>query len=94
MGNKNKADLLDVAVRKANKWAIINCHNGNVNANYLLFKYDSLDEIDKVRQGQIVKMTVPPKSHIKGIKFWISEYFGKIIANGQLTCNLIDDIFI
>ena len=67
--NKNKADLLDVAVRKANKWAIINCHNGNVNANYLLFKYDSLDEIDKVRQGQIVKMTVPPKSHIKGIKF-------------------------
>ena len=67
--NKNKAELLDVAVRKANKWAIINCHNGNVNANYLLFKYDSLDEIDKVRQGQIVKMTVPPKSHIKGIKF-------------------------
>ena len=58
--NINKAKLLDVAVRKANKWAIINCCNGNVDAKKLLFRYDSLDEIDKVRKGLLIgKMTLP-----------------------------------
>lgn len=60
---KGKAILLDVAVRKANKWAIVNCCNGNLDVNNLLFKYNSLDEINKARQGLIVKMTIP-KNHL------------------------------
>ena len=63
----SKAEILDVAVRRANKWAVINCNKGNADVNNLLFKYDSLDEINKARQGIIVKMTVPPKSPSKGI---------------------------
>ena len=43
--------------------------NGNVNVKDLLFKYDSLEEINKARQGLIVKMTIPPQSHSKGIRF-------------------------
>lgn len=66
---KCKAKLLDVAVRKATKWAIVNCHYGNVDVKDLLFKYDSLEEINKARQGLIVKMTIPPQSHSKGIRF-------------------------
>lgn len=65
----SKAEVLDVAVRTANKWAVINCSKGKVDVKNLLFKYDSLDEINKARHDIIVKMTVPPKSHIKGIKF-------------------------
>jgi len=66
----SKAKLLDVAVRKANRWAIVNCHNGNVNVKDLLFIYESLDEIDGVRRGLIVNMPVTsPKSPIKGIRF-------------------------
>ena len=66
----SKAKLLDVAVRKANRWAIVNCHNGNVNMKDLLFIYESLDEIDGVRRGLIVNMPVTsPKSPIKGIRF-------------------------
>ena len=65
----SKAEVLDVAVRMANKWAVINCSKGKVDVKNLLFKYDSLDEINKARQGIIVKMTVPPKSPSKGIKY-------------------------
>jgi hypothetical protein len=66
----SKAKLLDVAVRKANRWAIVNCHNGNVNVKDLLFIYESLDEIDRVRRGLIVNIPVTsPKSPIKGIRF-------------------------
>ena len=65
----SKAEILDVAVRMANKWAVINCSKGKVDVKNLLFKYDSLDEINKARQGIIVKMTVPPKSPSKGIKY-------------------------
>ena len=65
----SKAEVLDVAVRMANKWAVINCSKGKVDVKNLLFKYDSLDEINKARQDIIVKMTVPPKSPSKGIKF-------------------------
>lgn len=65
----SKAEILDVAVRMAKKWAVINCSKGKVDVKNLLFKYDSLDEINKARQGIIVKMTVPPKSPSKGIKY-------------------------
>ena len=65
----SKAEILDVAVRMANKWAVINCSKGKVDVKNLLFKYDSLDEINKARQGIIVKMTVPPKSPSKAIKY-------------------------
>lgn len=58
------------AVRKANKWAIVNCNNGNVNVKDLLFIYESVDEIDRVRRGLIVNMPVTsPKSPIKRIRF-------------------------
>ena len=65
----SKAEILDVAVRMANKWAVINCSKGKVDVKNLLFKYDSLDEINKARHDIIVKMTVPPKSPSKGIKY-------------------------
>ena len=58
------------AVRKANKWAIVNCNNGNVNVKDLLFIYESVDEIDRVRRGLIVnKPVTSPKSPIKRIRF-------------------------
>lgn len=58
------------AVRKANKWAIVNCNNGNVNVKDLLFIYESVDELDRVRRGLIVNMPVTsPKSPIKRIRF-------------------------
>ena len=65
----SKAEVLDVAVRTANKWAVINCSKGKVDVKNLLFKYDSLDEINKARHDIIVKMTVPPTSPSKGIKY-------------------------
>ena len=65
----SKAEVLDVAVRSANKWAVINCSKGKVDVKNLLFKYDSLDEINKARHDIIVKMTVPPTSPSKGIKY-------------------------
>lgn len=56
---KSKAKLFDVAVRMANKWAIINCNNGNVDVDNLLFKYDSLDVIKSVRHPPIIKIGSP-----------------------------------
>ncbi len=67
--SKNKVIILDVAVRVENKWAIVNCSNSDLDVSNLLFIYDSLDEINKARQGLIVKNTIPPKSPIKGVKF-------------------------
>jgi len=66
---ESKAKLLDVAVRKDNKWAIFNCSYGNGDVNNLSFIYDSIDEVNKVHQGLIIKKTVPKKSTSKAIRF-------------------------
>ena len=66
----SKAEILDVAVRMANKWAVINCSKGKVDVNNLLFKYDSLEElIDSRNNVTTIHMSVPPASKSKCIKF-------------------------
>ena len=67
---KSKTEILDVAVRMANKWAVINCNKGKVDTNNLLFKYDSLEELINSRHNVTTpRMSVPPASKSKHIKY-------------------------
>ena len=69
---RNKVNMLDVAVRLRNKWAVAKCEVGKENGNIynLSFDFDSFEELKKShKKAKNYHMRVPPVSKSKNIKF-------------------------
>ena len=69
---EKKVNMLDVAVRSENKWAVAKCTVGKEKDNIvnLLFDFNSFEEVKESRnKAKSYHMRVPPVSKSKNIKF-------------------------